>query len=76
MPDIDPLSPDAPIVALLSLRNDPAPFLAMSPEEQLAFVRKLRTIVAQPVTLQAELRREAAPKTGKAAKLKSILDSI
>ena len=58
MSDIDPLAPDAPLLALLNLRNNPAPFLALSPEEKLARIRELRTIVAQPVTLKAKLASE------------------
>jgi len=73
-PPLNPLAPDAPIVALI---RDMKPLLATATEaELLAIVQRCKAMVQQPVTLQAELRKEAAPRTGKAAKLKSILDSI
>lgn len=73
-PQVDPFAPDAPIIHLLSLRHNP--LLATATDEQLRQVfERCKAMVQQPQTLQAELRKESAPR-GKAGKLKSILDSI
>lgn len=55
-------SSDLPLNSLMSLSENPQLFLSLSPEEQLAVVRRLRTIVQQPVTLKAELARDTGPK--------------
>lgn len=57
---VDRLAPDAPLIALMTLRENPEIFLALSHEDQLAVVRRVRTIVQQPVTLKAELARDRA----------------
>jgi hypothetical protein len=50
----------------MSLSANPQLFLSLSPEEQLATVRRLRTITQQPVTLKAELARDSGPKAPRA----------
>ena len=63
----DPLPTELPLSSLMSLSANPQLFLSLSPEEQLAVVRRLRTITQQPVTLKAELARDAGPKTPRAS---------
>ena len=65
MSDVLPSS-DLPLSSLMSLAANPQLFLSLSPEEQLATVRRLRTITQQPVTLKAELARDAGPKVPRA----------
>lgn len=80
LPPLDPFAPDAPLIALMALRDNPAPFLALSHEEQLAVVRRLRTMTQQPVTLKSEVARDGEAKSpkraGVSAAKKALLDSI
>lgn len=67
MPNLDPLAPDAPTIALLlSLRaTDPTTqklVTDLSPDELHAYIRHVRTIVQQPVSLKAAVAREAKPR--------------
>ena len=78
--DFDPLSDDAPIVQLLSLRHKS--FLKdMSTAELTKYLEEVKTLAQQPPTLNAKLIREAnrsGDKVGATvrAQRKSILDSI
>ena len=57
-PTFNPLSPDAPLVHLLSLRHNP--LLAQMSQDQLTeLVKKLRTHATSPPTLTAKLKADA-----------------
>lgn len=56
--NFDPLSPDAPLDQLLSLRHNPQ-LAEMTTEELTALVQKIRTIVTSPPTLSAELSKDS-----------------
>lgn len=75
---VDPLSPDAPLHHLLSVRHNPL-VAKMSQDELLALVRKLKQNATSPPTLTAKLRSESAtikPSRGISSKRKALLDSI
>lgn len=68
---IDPFAPDAPILHLLSQKENP--LLATATEEQLiALVQRLRTTAQQPQVMKAEL----AKRPTMTAKKKAVLDDI
>jgi hypothetical protein len=77
---IDPLAPDAPILHLLSLRENPN--VATMPEDELrALVQRLRTVATSPQSLSAELSKESSrvnprQRNTAAAKRKAVLDSL
>lgn len=81
-PPDDPSAPDAPIVALLRLRND-ALVTTLSTEELTRRLSELRTLAQQPVSLTARVKSESnkvATRVGgrvsAAAKLQKSLDEI
>lgn len=78
MSNLDPLSPDAPIVALMSLSSNP--MLATATEEEVrALVQRLRQLSTSPQALTAKLETESPKrerKPSKAAALKSKLDML
>lgn len=79
--ELDPLAPDAPLIALLSVRTNP--MLAEANEDQLvALVRKLRQHATSPQTLAAadadagkKVATSRQPSASSAAK-KAVYDSI
>lgn len=79
-PQIDPLASDAPILHLLSLRENPK--VATMPEDELrALVQRLRTVANSPQTLSAELAKDSArvnprQRNSISAKRKAILDTL
>lgn len=69
-------SPDSPILALLDLRLNPL-VKDMSVEELIAQRERLKTLVQQPVSLNAALAAEDKGKrVSLKAKKQSILDSL
>jgi hypothetical protein len=77
---IDPLAPDAPILHLLSLRENPN-VATMSEDELRALVQRLRTVASSPQTLSAELAKDSNRVNPKqrntaAAKRKAILADL
>ena len=77
---VDPLAPDAPILHLLSLRENPN-VATMSEDELRALVQRLRTMATSPQTLSAELSKESSranprQRNSISAKRKALLDSI
>lgn len=69
----DPFAPDAPLIHLLSITENP--LLADASEEQLtALVKRLRTVSQQQPTLKAKLAEGA--KSPRTSKRKALLDSI
>lgn len=71
----DPIAPDAPLVQLLSLKHNPL-LKDMSDEDLSALVTRLKTVVQQPVTLKAELAREAKPRSPLKAAQREFLDNL
>lgn len=77
----DPLAPDAPLLSLLSIKENPL-LLDMSEDQLIALVRKLRQGATSPPTLAAmdeEAGRRVAQKTPrvtKASEKKTLLDSL
>ena len=63
----DPFAPDAPLIQLLSLKSNPL-LATATPEQLLEVVRRLRTVVQQPVTLKAELNKESTGRKPSAKK--------
>lgn len=79
-PQIDPLAPDAPILHLLSLRENPN-VATMSENELRALVQRLRTVATSPQSLSAELSKESSranprQRNSISAKRKAVLDSL
>jgi hypothetical protein len=79
-PVIDPLASDAPILHLLSLRENPN-VATMSEDELRALVQRLRTVATSPQSLSAELSKESScvnprQRNTAAAKRKAVLDSL
>lgn len=81
--ELDPLSPDAPIMQLLSLQHNP--LLKEATDEQLReTVTKLRTMASTPMVLTKKLNNDAAPlkerkarpMSAEALKKKNFLDSL
>lgn len=58
------LAPDAPIIALLRLR-DSALIAEMSDEELTNKLREIRALAQQPVALVAKVKRESTAVAGK-----------
>lgn len=56
---VDPFAPDAPILHLLSLRENPN-VATMSEDELRALVQRLRTVATSPQSLSAELAKDSA----------------
>lgn len=77
MSNLNPLSPDAPILQLLELRHGTLA-ADMSDEQLAALITKLRGMTQQPQTLSSVIAGEATKAKGvsKAAKVKNILDLI
>lgn len=76
----DHLAPDAPILHLLSLRENPN-VATMSEDELRSLVQRLRTVAQSPQTLTAELQKESnrvnpRQRNSQAAKRKAILADI
>lgn len=75
-PSLDPLSPDAPIVALMSVSSNPL-LATATPEEVQALVKRLRTLVQSPQALSAKLDSEKPKaKNSVAAQRKAKLDLL
>lgn len=78
--NVDPLAPDAPILHLLSLRENPN-VATMSEDELRALVQRLRTVATSPQTLSAELAKDSArvnprQRNSVAAKRKALLADL
>lgn len=58
IPVADPLSPDAPIEHLLSIRHNPA-IKDMSPDELRAVIQKLRTLASSAPSLSSKLQADS-----------------
>jgi hypothetical protein len=77
---IDPLAPDAPILHLLSLRENPN-VATMSEDELRTLVQRLRTVATSPQSLSAELSKESSrvnprQRNSISAKRKAILADL
>jgi hypothetical protein len=78
---VNPLSPDAPIIHLLSLKHNPL-LKSMSQEELIELVKKLRTHSTSAPTLSAKLKSDGealgqkAKKVSLAAKRRALLDEL
>lgn len=77
--NIDPLAPDAPIIALLSLRDNP--LVADMTEAELGqLITRLTTLARQAPTLNSAILTESTKIKEKrspvAAKRKALLDSL
>lgn len=75
---IDPLSPDAPLIHLLSIKHNPL-VKDMSSDQLAELVKKLRTFAASAATLSAKLQTESdaiKPRNTKSAKRKALLNSL
>lgn len=75
---LDALAPDAPLIALLSIRKNPL-LVNASQEELIEIVKKLRTHSTTPATLTARLRADSdgiKPKNAISAKRKALLDTL
>ena len=76
--NINPLAPDAPLLSLLSARENP--MLNEASEEQLVtLVKRLRMIASSPQTLAAldnEAGRAVTPKKSVVSAKRAILDSL
>lgn len=82
---IDPLAPDAPILHLLSVKNNPL-LEQMTPDQLTEVVKKYRTLATSAPTLSAKLndegkkiraeRKPARAPNPEQQKRKAILDSI
>lgn len=83
MPEVvfDPLSPDAPLEHLLSIRHNPL-VKDMSPDELRTLIQKLRTLASSPPSLSSAIQSSsdnANPKKRTntiAAKRKAILADL
>ncbi len=74
------LASDAPILHLLSLRDNPN-VATMSDDELRALVQRLRTVATSPQTLSASLQQESdkiSPRKRDtiSAKRRAVLDSL
>lgn len=75
---LDALAPDAPLIALLSIRKNPL-LVNATQEELIEIVKKLRTHATTPATLTARLRADSdgiKPKNTISAKRKALLDTL
>lgn len=74
---VNPLSPDAPLVELLSVKDNPL-LVDMTEEELTAYVKKLRQMATTPQTLSAKISSESGAIKSKrtSSKRAAILDSI
>lgn len=81
VPVDDPLSPDAPIHQLLSIRHNPL-VANMTTEELGKYVQRLRTLATSAPTLSSKLKSDSdnvntrRPRNTVSAKRKSLLDSL
>lgn len=75
---LDPLAPDAPLIQLLSVRENPM-LTTMTEEQLVALVRKLRQFAASPQTVTAADSAAGvavSPKKTVASAKRAILDSL
>lgn len=75
---VDPLAPDAPLIALLSIRDNPL-LVSATQEQLIEIVKKLRVHATTPATLTARLRADSdviKPRNTASAKRRAFLDSI
>lgn len=78
LPDVDPLSPDAPIHHLLSIKENPL-VVKMSDQELTELIKRLRTIATSPQTMTSALQSESKrrrPLSAAAQKRKDIIDNL
>lgn len=78
MEPIDPLSPDAPIHHLLSVKENPM-VLQMSDQQLTEMIKRLRTVATSPQTMSSVLQADAKrrrPMTEAQRKRKDLLDSL
>lgn len=73
----NPLAPDAPLVALLSLKHNPL-VAQMSQDQLIELVTKLRTLATSPQTLSAKLKSdgESVQRQSKAARRRALLEDL
>lgn len=79
-PNLDPLSPDAPIVALMSLSTNPLLKDLQPDDPQLReLVSRLRNLATSPQALSSKLESEKptrARKQSESARRKALLDEL
>lgn len=76
--DLDPLSPDAPIQAWLSLSSNKR-LATATPEELAAVVSRCRTLASSPQALTSALEKDKPERkrdSGAAAKRKALLAEL
>ena len=76
----DPLSPDAPLVHLLSLKHNPL-LAEMSQEQLIELVKRLRSHAVSAPTLTAKLKSDGellnpAKKVSVAARRRALLEEL
>jgi len=77
---LNPLDPDAPIVHLLSIKDNPM-VKDMTTEQLQALVKRMRTVAQSPQTMSSALQKESKtrksrPKTAEQIKRQELLDSL
>lgn len=69
----DPADPDAPLLAFMSLRDNPA-LIDATPDQLKAIVANIRALAATPQALTKKLS-EGKPKTPRAATRRGLTDA-